>query len=60
MKDREDVENEDLENFEEAIKAVNTALQPTKIPDSLTKILTDPKCLSLTENSEDFWVIARG
>ena len=60
MKNREDVENEDLENFEEAIKAANTALQPSKVPESTKQILNDPKCLSLNNISEDFWIIARG
>ena len=60
MKNREDVENEELENFEEAIRAANTALQPSKVPESTKQILNDPKCLSLNNNSEDFWIIARG
>ena len=60
MKNREDVESEELENFEEAIKAANTALQPSKVPESIKQILNDPKCLSLDNNSEDFWIIARG
>ena len=60
MKNRDDLENEELENFEEAIKAANTALQPSKVPESTKKILNDPKCLSLNNNSEIFWIIARG
>ena len=60
MKSKEDLENDDLENFEEAIKAVNTALQPAKIPESTKVLLNDAKCLSLDNNSEDFWIMARG
>lgn len=60
MKSKEDLENDDLENFEEAIKAVNTALQPAKIPESTKILLNDAKCLSLDNNSEDFWIMARG
>lgn len=57
---RSDVENEELENLEEAMRAVNTALQPTKLPESTDKILNDPKCLTLDNKSQDFWIIARG
>lgn len=60
MKNRDDVQNEEMENFEEAMRAVNTALQPTKLPDTVEKILTDGKCLSLDNKSEDFWIMARG
>ena len=60
MKNREDVENEELENFDEAIKAVNTVLQPTKIPESTEKIISDPNCISLRKKSSDFWIMARG
>ena len=55
-----DVDNEELENFEEALRAVNTALQPNVIPSSVDKIIQDPKCLHLTNRSEDFWILARG
>ena len=60
MKNREDVESEELENFDEAIKAVNTVLQPTKIPESTEKIISDPNCISLCKKSSDFWIMARG
>ena len=59
MKNRDDVKYEDLENFEEAIKAANTALQPSRVPESTKQILDDAKCLSLNNDSEDFWIIAR-
>lgn len=60
MKNRQDVENEELENFEEALRAVNTALLPTKVPDSVLKIISDSKCMALNNKSDDFWVMARG
>lgn len=50
---------EEEENFEEAIKATNTALQPTKIPDNITAIFNDPKCISLVSESDEFWIISR-
>ena len=50
---------EDEENFEEALRAVNTALEHTSIPTNVTAILSDPKCLTLTSTSDDFWVLAR-
>ena len=60
MRLREDLENEDLENFEEALRAVNTALQPTRIPGAVESITQDPKCVKLSSKSEDFWILARG
>jgi amyloid beta precursor protein binding protein 1 len=60
MKSRDDVENEELENFEEAIKATNTALQPTKVSSATETIMNDPKCVCLDRKSEDFWIMARG
>jgi len=50
---------EDEENFEEAVKAVNTALEPTCIPSSVHKIFQDDKCKTLSSDSDDFWLIAR-
>lgn len=35
--------NEDDDSFEEAIKAVNTSLTRTSIPDEVKAILEDPK-----------------
>lgn len=36
------------ENFEEAIKAVNTCIGPTDISDSIMNILNDNQCINLT------------
>lgn len=36
------------ENFEEAIKAVNTSIGTTRVPSSVTEILNDECCVNLT------------
>jgi amyloid beta precursor protein binding protein 1 len=41
------------------LKAVNTALEHTSIPTNVTAILSDPKCVTLTSTSDDFWILAR-
>ncbi|KAE8608368.1 hypothetical protein XENTR_v10011485 [Xenopus tropicalis] len=50
---------EDEENFEEAIKNVNTALNITKVPSSVEEILNDDRCTNLTHQSTSFWILAR-
>ncbi|NXD08247.1 ULA1 enzyme, partial [Nothocercus nigrocapillus] len=50
---------EDEENFEEAIKNVNTALSITKIPRCIEEIFNDDCCINLTEQSSSFWILAR-
>ncbi|XP_060586198.1 NEDD8-activating enzyme E1 regulatory subunit-like isoform X4 [Ruditapes philippinarum] len=50
---------EDEENFEEAIKAVNTALNPTKIPSEVARLFSDPECLNLHSESSNFWILVR-
>lgn len=47
------------ENFEEAIKAVNTCIGYTEIPDSVRNILNDDQCINLTAKSSSFWIIAK-
>ena len=42
----------------EAVKAVNTALNRTHIPEKVQKILNDDQCTHLKEKNP-FWVIAR-
>ncbi|XP_043937851.1 NEDD8-activating enzyme E1 regulatory subunit [Protopterus annectens] len=49
---------EDEENFEEAIKNVNTALNPTKVPSGLEDIFNDDRCNNLTSQSSSFWMLA--
>uniref|UniRef100_A0A8V0XWP7 NEDD8-activating enzyme E1 regulatory subunit n=1 Tax=Gallus gallus TaxID=9031 RepID=A0A8V0XWP7_CHICK len=50
---------EDEENFEEAIKNVNTALNTTKIPRCIEEIFNDDCCVNLTEQSPSFWILVR-
>ncbi|NXL71984.1 ULA1 enzyme, partial [Leptocoma aspasia] len=50
---------EDEENFEEAIKNVNTALNRTEIPRDIEELFNDECCLKLTEQSSSFWVLVR-
>lgn len=54
----EDTNAGDEENVNEAVKAVNTALNKTNIPSSVQKILSDEQCLHLKQRSP-FWIMAR-
>ncbi|XP_076811070.1 NEDD8-activating enzyme E1 regulatory subunit-like [Clavelina lepadiformis] len=51
---------EDEENFDEAVKQVNSALVPSCVPAKVQKIFNDPKCLQITEESTDFWMMVGG
>uniref|UniRef100_A0A671LLB9 NEDD8-activating enzyme E1 regulatory subunit n=1 Tax=Sinocyclocheilus anshuiensis TaxID=1608454 RepID=A0A671LLB9_9TELE len=51
---------EDEENFEEAIKNVNTALNPTKVPSATEDIFNAEQCENITSQSPSFWVMAQG
>uniref|UniRef100_A0A673YA92 NEDD8-activating enzyme E1 regulatory subunit n=1 Tax=Salmo trutta TaxID=8032 RepID=A0A673YA92_SALTR len=50
---------EDEENFEEAIKNVNTALNPTKIPSSVDDLFNGEQCNDITSQTPAFWVMTR-
>ncbi|XP_062997185.1 NEDD8-activating enzyme E1 regulatory subunit isoform X1 [Elgaria multicarinata webbii] len=50
---------EDEENFEEAIKNVNTAVIATKIPSSIEDIFNDDRCINLSQQTPPFWILAR-
>uniref|UniRef100_A0A452QQB3 NEDD8-activating enzyme E1 regulatory subunit n=1 Tax=Ursus americanus TaxID=9643 RepID=A0A452QQB3_URSAM len=50
---------EDEENFEEAIKNVNTALNTTQIPSSIEDIFNDDHCINITKQTPSFWILAR-
>lgn len=52
--------NEEEENFEEALKQANPALVASSIPSEVKKLLNDPKCLELNENSSNFWLLVNG
>ncbi|KAL2740347.1 NEDD8-activating enzyme E1 regulatory subunit [Vespula squamosa] len=57
-KDEQDTVNTE-ENFEEAIKAVNTCVGCTEVPDRIKNILNDECCINLTAKSSPFWIIAK-
>ncbi|KAK3737522.1 hypothetical protein QZH41_010636, partial [Actinostola sp. cb2023] len=50
---------EEEENFDEAIKSVNKALVPTKVPEEVTNIFKEAECSTIMESSCSFWIIAR-
>ncbi|KAG1666503.1 NEDD8-activating enzyme E1 regulatory subunit [Nymphon striatum] len=50
---------EEEENFEEAIKAVNTALIPSKIPSNVEEIFNDSCCQNISHESSNFWILAK-
>uniref|UniRef100_A0A8C8HZY3 NEDD8-activating enzyme E1 regulatory subunit n=1 Tax=Oncorhynchus tshawytscha TaxID=74940 RepID=A0A8C8HZY3_ONCTS len=50
---------EDEENFEEAIKNVNTALNPTKISSGVDDIFNGEQCNDITSQTPTFWVMTR-
>ena len=51
---------EEEENFEEALKQVNSSLVSSSVPTEVRKILDDPKCVNLTSESNNFWLLANG
>ncbi|KAG9341361.1 hypothetical protein JZ751_019467 [Albula glossodonta] len=50
----------DEENFDEAIKNVNTALNPTQIASAVRDLLNEEQCTNITSQTPTFWVMARG
>ncbi|XP_031558271.1 NEDD8-activating enzyme E1 regulatory subunit-like [Actinia tenebrosa] len=51
---------EEEENFDEAIKSVNKAFVPTKIPSEVTKIFQEADCSTkIIDSSSSFWILAR-
>ncbi|KAH8418195.1 hypothetical protein KR222_000376 [Zaprionus bogoriensis] len=49
----------DEENYEEAIKAVNTAFGAGLVPSSLKAIFEDDACELLHKKSDSFWIMAK-
>ncbi|KYQ90227.1 amyloid beta precursor protein-binding protein 1 [Tieghemostelium lacteum] len=45
-------------NFNEGVTNLLKAFQPSRVPSDVDQILKDPKTSELTENSDDFWVLA--
>ncbi|KAK3792128.1 hypothetical protein RRG08_055391 [Elysia crispata] len=50
---------EEEENFDEAIKSVNSSLNATGIPSDIKALFEDPSCLKLNSESKNFWVMVR-
>lgn len=50
---------EDEENFDEAIKNVNTALNPTKIPSAVEYLFNSELCNHVNDQSSPFWIMLR-
>ncbi|XP_065912451.1 NEDD8-activating enzyme E1 regulatory subunit-like [Dysidea avara] len=47
------------ENFDEAIKSVNTALVPTSIPSTVLALFSNVACTNLVPGSRKFWFMVR-
>ncbi|XP_043258449.1 NEDD8-activating enzyme E1 regulatory subunit isoform X1 [Colletes gigas] len=47
------------ENLAEAMRAVNTCITHSEIPESVRNILNDDRCINLTAKSSSFWIIAK-
>lgn len=47
------------ENFDEAIKSVNTALVPTSIPSTVSALFNSSLCTNLVPQSANFWFLVR-
>ncbi|BFZ12834.1 hypothetical protein BsWGS_15873 [Bradybaena similaris] len=47
------------ENFDEAIKNVNSSLHLTTLPAEIKNLFEDPSCLILNSESKNFWVLVR-
>ncbi|XP_075045125.1 NEDD8-activating enzyme E1 regulatory subunit [Mixophyes fleayi] len=50
---------EDEENFHEAVKNVNTALNTTKLPSNIKDIFNDERCTNISPQSSPFWILSR-
>ncbi|KAF9938994.1 NEDD8-activating enzyme E1 regulatory subunit [Mortierella alpina] len=49
----------DDENFDEAINSVLRSCQPTAVPSSIKELFADSKCVNLTSESANFWILTR-
>ena len=48
------------ENVEEALKSINSQIILTSVPKSVQAVLDDPRCINISPESSDFWIMARG
>ena len=46
------------ENFDEAVKAVNTAISISSVPSNVWEVLEDSLCIDVSEESTNFWILA--
>ena len=46
------------ENFDEAVKAVNTAISVSSVPLNVRKVLEDSLCIEVSQESSNFWILA--
>lgn len=49
----------DEENFDEALALVIKLARPSIVPDSITKLFSDPQCTNLAPSSPPFWLLLR-
>ena len=49
----------DEDNFDEAIRNVNSMINPTQVPSTVQAILEDSACTCITPESSNFWLLAR-
>ncbi|KAH9493174.1 NEDD8-activating enzyme E1 regulatory subunit [Bulinus truncatus] len=59
LRRNEDGIPEDEENFEEAIKSVNSSLHNTVIPPEIQALFQEHSCVNLNTESKNFWVMVR-
>ena len=58
MRKTEENVSEEEENFLEALKFVSSALVSSSVPPEVKKVLDDPKCIDVNEDSSNFWLLA--
>ena len=46
------------ENFDEAVKSVNTAISVSSVPSNVWKVLEDSLCIEVSKESSNFWILA--
>lgn len=56
---REKGNGETEENFDEAVKAVNTCLLPTSIPSGVQSLLNEASTITPSPSTKSFWIMAR-
>jgi len=54
------IQNSPEENVEEALKSINSQIVLTSVPKNVQAVFDDPRCINITPESSDFWIMARG